>query len=316
MTDAFAGGRMRVIIDNDFSGDPDGLIQLAHHALSTSVDIPFVIGSHLPIGDPFTRSTTSAEDAANAARIVLSLAGRDVPVVAGSNSPMAGRNRPVESDAVTRIIDEAMRDDPRPLYIVCGASLTEIASALLVEPRIAERLTVVWIGGPEVGDPDAATWPDDEIEYNLKGDIAAATVVFNGTSVPLWQVPRSAYRQCLVSLDELGVRLAPHGPLGAHLMSALRFVIAEVAELGLVIGESFCLGDSPLVLLTALQSPFNPQASSSRYRSIIAPNVHADGVVTPANDGRPIRLYTQLDVRLMLEDLYSKLASHALRGGD
>ena len=37
--------RMRVIIDNDFAGDPDGLLQLAHHLLSPSVDIRAVIGS-------------------------------------------------------------------------------------------------------------------------------------------------------------------------------------------------------------------------------------------------------------------------------
>ena len=31
--------RMRVIIDNDLGGDPDGLFQLAHHVLSPSVEI-------------------------------------------------------------------------------------------------------------------------------------------------------------------------------------------------------------------------------------------------------------------------------------
>ena len=34
----------RVIVDNDFAGDPDGLFQLAHHLLCTSVDIPIIIG--------------------------------------------------------------------------------------------------------------------------------------------------------------------------------------------------------------------------------------------------------------------------------
>ena len=31
--------RMRVVIDNNYSGDPDGLLQLLHHALSPSVGI-------------------------------------------------------------------------------------------------------------------------------------------------------------------------------------------------------------------------------------------------------------------------------------
>lgn len=44
------GPRMRVVVDNDFSGDPDDLYQLAHHVLSPSVG---VIGPHLRAGDPF-----------------------------------------------------------------------------------------------------------------------------------------------------------------------------------------------------------------------------------------------------------------------
>jgi hypothetical protein len=50
--------RMRVIVDNDFSGDPDGLFQLAHLVLSPSVDIRAIIGSHLKVGDGFDNSTT------------------------------------------------------------------------------------------------------------------------------------------------------------------------------------------------------------------------------------------------------------------
>ena len=35
--------RMRVIIDNDFSGDPDDLFALVHHVLLPSVEIPLII---------------------------------------------------------------------------------------------------------------------------------------------------------------------------------------------------------------------------------------------------------------------------------
>jgi purine nucleosidase len=45
------GPRLRVISDNDYAGDPDGLFQLAHHVLSPSVDVRAVIGSHLAV-DP------------------------------------------------------------------------------------------------------------------------------------------------------------------------------------------------------------------------------------------------------------------------
>ena len=50
---------MRVISDNDFSGDPDGLIQLAHHLLSPSVEMRGVISSHLRDDDHWNRTGDS-----------------------------------------------------------------------------------------------------------------------------------------------------------------------------------------------------------------------------------------------------------------
>src|SRR3954468_3376408 len=65
--------RMRVIVDNDFSGDPDGLFQLAHILLSPSVEIRAIIGSHLKVGDGFDPSKTQAQNAANKAKKLLQL---------------------------------------------------------------------------------------------------------------------------------------------------------------------------------------------------------------------------------------------------
>src|ERR687886_9475 len=67
--------RFRVIIDNDFSGDPDGLFELVHHLLSPSVDVRAVIGSHLAPGDPFDPSSQQATNAYRRALEVLRLMG-------------------------------------------------------------------------------------------------------------------------------------------------------------------------------------------------------------------------------------------------
>ena len=57
---ALTAPRARVIVDNDFSGDPDDFFQLVHHLLSPTVEIPFVVASHLRPGDPMDPSTTLA----------------------------------------------------------------------------------------------------------------------------------------------------------------------------------------------------------------------------------------------------------------
>lgn len=304
--------RARVIVDNDFSGDPDDLYQLVHHLLSPSVEIRAVVASHLRDGDPFDPSPETAGNATRVVEDVFARMGLDsVDVIRrGSDRPLADRVTPQPSAAVDAIIAEALRDDERPLFYVAGGGLTDLASAWLVEPRIAERMTVIWIGGNEheglaVPPPDAMP-----IEYNLLIDVIAGQVVFNDSDLLLWQVPRDVYRQCLVSDAELRLRVAGAGALG-------RYLYDEVAAIGAVartrqgVGETYALGDSPLVLLTALQSYFQPDSSSSCHVTIPTPAIRDDGGYDSRPDARPLRVYTWVDNRLMFDDMHLKLAEFA-----
>lgn len=308
--------RMRVIIDNDFAGDPDGLLQLAHHLLSPSVDIRAVIGSAVRPDDPFDPSGISADRARERVLKLLELTGRtDVPAPRAPNRQLSDRATPQPSEAAEAIVAEALREDTDlPLYVVFGASLTQLASAYLLEPRIAERLTAVWIGGPEYPGTPPPPGPL-VVEYNLNIDITAAQVVFNDSPIPLWQVPRNVYRQTLMSWAELQTRVQPMGELGAYLYLHLDVVHDLGAKHGFRFGETYIAGDSPLVLLTALQSSFEPDPSSSFYDTVPAPEIGDDGFYVPRPDSRPIRVYTQVDNRLMLEDFYAKLAIQAAGPG-
>jgi purine nucleosidase len=307
--------RIRVISDNDYSGDPDGLVQLAHHLLSPSVELRAVVGTHLRNGDAWARSGDEVAAAVEAAEQILELCGKtgQVPVLSGAPTAMVDTHTPQHSEGVQFIIDEAMRDDvDTPLFVVCGASLTEIASAYLIEPRIADRLTLVWIGGHEheglaVPPPGA---PD--LEYNLHEDLVAGLVVFNHSQLRLWQVPRDAYRQVLASRAELKIRMANKGLLGAHLYASLGKVANWLNQAGYKGGEVYCLGDSPLVLLTALQSAFEPDPASSRFVSIACPTLLESGLYEANPSGREIRVYNLIDNRLLLEDLYAKLELHSI----
>lgn len=174
--------RYRVIVDNDFGGGPDGLFQLVHQILSPSTEIKGIIGSHLKPGDPFDASKNTAENAVkkvNETLEVMNLKNK-FNVLQGSNDPLKDLKTPNVSEGAKAIVAEAMKaDEKNPLFIVCGAGLTEVASAYLMEPKIADKIIVVWIGGPEY--QDLATPPPGytPLEYNLGIDIKAAQVVFN-----------------------------------------------------------------------------------------------------------------------------------------
>lgn len=304
------GSRIRVLIDNDFSGDPDDLYQLVHHLLSPNVDIRAVIGSHLREGDHFDPSSHSASNARAVAADVFARMGLDSTelLVAGAERGLEDQQTPIRSAAVDVIIAEALRNDTeQPLYYLAGGGLTDLASALLLEPKIAERMTLVWIGGSE---HEGLAYPPPDampVEYNMLIDVPAAQFVFNDSQIPIWQVPRDAYRQLLISDAELRQRVASKGPLGRYIYDETKFVIDAVAGFQGGPPLTYALGDSPLVLLTVLQSPFEADPSSSKYVQMPTPLLGADGSYTPRPEARPMRVYTHLDTRLVLEDFYLKL---------
>ncbi len=304
--------RVRVIADNDFSGDPDDLYQLVHHLLSPSVDVRGVIASHLAPGDPFDPGPATATNAEKVVHEVFDLMGlrSHERVHRGAESALTGRT-PHDTPAARAIVAEAHRQDAAgPLVVVVGGGLTDLASAYLLDPGIAALLTVIWIGGPEHHDLAPAPPGAAEVEYNLNIDLPAAQVVFS-SELTIWQVPRDVYRQCLVSEAELRTRVAPHGALGAYLDEALRTVAERVGAQEGGASETYALGDSPLVLLTALQSLFQPDPSSSHYVERPTPQIDDRGGYVDAPHARPMRVYTRVDTRLMFEDLFLKLQEFA-----
>lgn len=304
----------RVLIDNDFSGDPDDLFQLVHHLLSPSVEIRGVICSHLTPGDPWDPSPDTAANAVAVAADVFERMGLESTelILKGAVEALEAHDSPQDSAAVQAIIAEAMRDDTDlPLFFVAGGGLTDLASAYLREPRIASRMTLVWIGGLE---HDGLAAPPENampIEYNLRIDVKAAQVLFEASGLEIWQVPRDVYRQCLVSETELRRRVAVTGPLGRYLYDEVRYVMSPHHHHGEPMPESYALGDSPLVLLTALRSVFEPDSSSSRHVVKPVPQITPDGTYRPMTRDRRMRVYTQVDVRLMFEDFSLKLDEFA-----
>ena len=103
---------------------------------------------------------------------LLSLCGReDVPVFRGSRAFLSDEATAVISPAAEDLARRAMAyTAEKPLYVVAIGAITNVASALLLAPAIAERICVVWLGG------HAHHW-HDTMEFNMKQDYAAARVV-------------------------------------------------------------------------------------------------------------------------------------------
>ena len=272
--------RCRVVVDNDWAGDPDGLVALAHHLLSPTNQVVAVTGSqNSPLFGP--PAGTAAAGAALARELVDLVGAAHRPVVAaGCDVPIGGGD--TASAAADATVAEARRDDPLPLFLVCGGPLTNVAQALRQAPDIAQRLTLVWIGGALA--PDAP-------EYNRDTDPQAAAEVLARDDLAVWQFPLETYRRCGYSVAELEHDLGGAGRLGAWLWQ--RFTELPLPDF-VQLGGVWPLGDSPPVLVTALDD--------------------ASSAWTSEAPGR--RVYTDVDVRLLVADLLARLRLHERRQRD
>lgn len=100
----------------------------------------------------------------------------------GSGAYLPDEKTPVESPAARDLVRRAMeRPEDDPLYVIAIGAITNIASAILMEPEIIRRIVVVWLGG------NALDWHDNR-EFNAFQDVAADRIVF-GCGVPLVQLP-------------------------------------------------------------------------------------------------------------------------------
>lgn len=288
---------IRVIINTDAKNEADDQYAIVHGLLSPSLDIRGLIAAHFGA----RRSSRSMEESREEIDLLLGLANlsHEVRVENGAPWALPDSATAVDSTGARLIIEEAMRDDAGPLYVAFLGPLTDMASALLLEPRIEDRdVTVVWIGGAPY---DGFHNSEARREFNLSNDIVAANIIF-ASKLKVWQIPMSTYRLVAVSYAELFENVRPCGKLGRYLVDQLvEFNSAHPHE-GRAI-EYRALGDSPAIgVLLA------PHAGWWSERP--APGFRYDGSYDFSVEGRPIRVYHSVDTRFIMSDFYAKLRAH------
>ncbi len=289
--------RVRVIVHTDCKNEADDQFALAHHLMTPSFDVRGVVAGHFD-GASYGYGPGNTEKASYDEILkvmdLMGLSGQ-YPVLHGAPGAMPDPAAPIPSEGAEFIIREAMREDERPLYIACQGAITDVASALLLRPEIAERMTVIWAGG---GD-----YPKGGFEFNLSMDIAAANAVFS-SQVPVWQVTMGLYKQFAVSLAELQSRVCPCGAIGKYLFENLLAVNEKMSRLGMPWphGELWGLGDQGTLAVLM------EERERVSYDMIQAPTVLPDMIYSFDGHNRPIRVYRTVDSRLVIEDFFAKLA--------
>ena len=288
--------RVRMIVHTDCKNEADDQFALAHHLLTPKFIVKGIVAGHFDLSQKMYKSGRSATASLEEVRKVLQLMdAEEYPSFPGAQVPMRDELTPIDSEGARFIIEEAMRDDPHPLFIACQGAVTDVASALLMEPAIAERMTAVWIGG--------GAYPKGGFEFNVAQDIAAANVLMK-SGMPIWQIPANVYRQMSVSFSELQLNVEPCGAIGKYLFEQMLEVNEDAADIpSWPNGETWGLGDSPTVGVF-LEDPNNPQL----FDEVEAPSIdYADLTYHFDAPRRRIRVYHTINPRLILDDMFAKL---------
>lgn len=285
--------RRRVIVYSDAKNEADDQYAIAHALLSPSLDVRGLIPAHFGTwrGDDSMLQSRAEMD------LLVELMGLSVRIENGHPRSVTGPDDESTSPGAQLIIEEAMAEAESPLYIACLGPLTDVALALLAEPRIAQRdVKVVWIGGESLRN-DVTYYP----EFNLGNDIESANIVYD-SGIEIWQIPVEVFGKFVVTYAELDARVAPHGRLGRYLMDQLK----EFNQQYPTAMEYRVLGDQPAIMAVMVPDSYT-------YRMVPAPRFGHDGAYRPSTDPRrhSIRLITDMDTRFTFEDLFHKLAGFA-----
>ena len=193
----------KVIIDTDAKNEADDQFAIVHALLSPTLDVRGLIPAHFGTRRSQRSMAESREEVELLLRL-MDLTGK-VTVADGATIGLVDEQTPQDSPGARLIIAQSLlAADDDPLFVAFLGPLTDMASAILLDPGIVSRhVVVIWIGGPGYG--GLTSYPG--IEFNLSNDIAAANVVF-GSGIEIWQVPSSVYTMVSVGYAELTRRSA------------------------------------------------------------------------------------------------------------
>lgn len=271
-----ATDRPRVIVSTDIGGsDPDDFQSMVHYLVyADRFDTEGLISSPPDKGraehileaiaayeKDFENLRTWSEDypAPDALRAV---------VRQGAIDPQAGEAPEALSEGAALIVDRALADDPRPLYVLVWGSGTDVAQAVHAKPEIKKNIRIYYIGS-----------------WNTSMDRKSRDYLFNQHPDLWWIESDTTFRGMYMGGNQVGewdnvkfpeLHVAGHGALGALFM-------AQKTDIK--------MGDTPSVLYMLHGDPSTPETE------------HWGGAfVRPDPAGRPTYWHDSPDPALQYKD--------------
>lgn len=190
-------GRAKVVIDTDTFNEIDDQFAIAYALKSTEKIHVEAIYAAPFLNEKSHSPKRGMELSYDEIKNILMLLGRTEfmdNVFRGSERFMTKENDPIESNASRDLVRRALdMPEGERLYVLAIGAPTNVASAILIEPKIVDKIVVVFLGG------NAIYW-NNNWEFNAKQDTYATKILFD-SKVPLVQLPCSPVTSHLTTTE-------------------------------------------------------------------------------------------------------------------
>lgn len=204
-----ASGRLRLLIDTDAANEIDDLYAIAL-AIRTPgrFTIEGLVATHFLRGGKVDSRKTTEQSYAVIAELLAGEATLPALRIERGGELLRSLSEPSDSAGARFIIERAKAGTPEdPLWVVALGAASNVASALLLDPSIADRIRLVFHARSE------QSWPVRSEQYNVKGDVLAARYLLE-SAVPLIWYDTGAQLTAPMAETE---RLLPLGGMPAFL---------------------------------------------------------------------------------------------------
>ena len=284
--------KVDAVLDTDAYNDIDDLFAIAYMLRSAEK-----INTKAIYAAPFHNSRSldpadGMEKSYNELRRLLILMDNETPTFRGATNFLENELTPKVSVAAFDLVRRAKEYSPEdPLYVIAIGALTNIASAILLEPSIAENIVIIWLGGH-------ARHKEHTKEFNMCQDPYAANIIFK-SSASLVQLPcEGVVSEFTISKPELLYWLVDQNPLADYL-----------ARAAVKAADSYAHGKpwtKTLWDVTAVGWLLNDGNRFMDSKIVTAMQVE-NGIYTPLPNGKDMAYVTKIRRDALMEDMLSKL---------
>jgi inosine-uridine nucleoside N-ribohydrolase len=270
-----------MVLDTDTYNEIDDQFAVVHAVLSPEkLDVEAIYAA------PFhnSRSTGPADGMEKSYEEILRLleclnVSPDGFVFRGSPGFLPNLDNPYRSEAALDLVARAMVGNDRPLYVVAIGAITNVASAMLIEPEIINRIVIVWLGG------NPLYWPRAR-EFNLMQDPHASKLVFD-CGAPLVHIPcLGVASHLLTTVSEMEQYVKGRGATGDYLAAIFKGyhtdhfawskVIWDISTIGYLLNPSWA--PTEIVHSPILTDQLTWSFDNSRHFIRTATGVNRDGI--------------------------------------